>query len=221
VHLSAGVSAEEYFCSAEEYFKQNSLNGSAPVLVKCGVYWPDKNLENTEIVKIGMPELHIKGAIELRDEEVRPFRRINKNKDFIIVSEEQVWSEESAWCGRVSDVYTLNLGPGGVPENLLSGYALLTLDTVLLAESHGGYQLVGYDSIKGNLDDFVRVGNKIIIFDTDKALMIKLAEQYREFMSRGVFFSSISVEKYTARKKLFQLSAKTYSQTPEKYTCKR
>lgn len=219
--IPRAVSAENYACTAEEYFRQNSSGGGAPVLSQCGVYWPEAELDRYEIVKVGMPDLTILGVRNLRDEEVKPFRKIHSDKDFIIISDDQIWSEQSDWCGRVSNVYTLRLGPGGVPDDLLSGYVLLNADAVISAEEKGGYRRVELSSIRGSLDDFIRVGSKLIISDDDRSVVIKLAEKYMEYMSRGVFFSSVTNAEYLAQRKKLKLTRDGYTNIPKKYQCRR
>lgn len=217
------TSAEDYQCSAEEFYwqqahSQTDDNIKSPI--SCELYWPQK-INDYRFIQVGYTGLNIKNALQLSREEAVAFIRLKTKEQFIIIDEDAIMVSNNYWCQQSKNTQVLAHGIAGVPSALISGNWLIDAAIALKAVKLGGYQLVSAQDIHGSLDDFIRVSSKTIVFDDNLTAINQLSKQYRDYLSRRVFFANMNSDDYLKEQRKAFKSAKTYSQAPKRYTCQR
>lgn len=217
-------SAEEYQCSAEEYYWQEAhklTEDGIKIAMNCELYWPTKHSSHYRLIQVGFTGISIKNAIQLNMEEAVSFSKLHSKDEVIIIDENSIMSSNSYWCLQSNNIQVLAYGIAGVPSELITGKWIMNVPTVLRAIQLGDYQLVALQSIHGSLDDFIRISTKTIIFDGNLSSIGRLAEKYKDNLSRRVFFAHMTREQYKQEQAKTLLIAKAYRQTPKRYLCKR
>lgn len=218
------ASAEEYQCSAEEYYWQGAhklVADGVKTAGGCELYWPTKYSSNYRFIQIGFKGIRIKNAIQLSREEAVSFIKLHSQEQIIIIDENSIMTSNNYWCLQSNNAHVLTYGIAGVPSELISGSWIISTSNALQTVLLGDYQLVALQNIHGSLDDFIRVSTKTIIFDDNISSITQLAEKYKNHLSRRVFFAQMSNEQYQQEQAKMLLSAKTYQQTPKRYLCNR
>ena len=218
------TSADEYQCSAEEYYWQEAhklVEGGVKTVNSCEQYWPTKHSSNYRFIQIGFKGISIKNAIQLNREEVVSFSKLHSKEKIIIIDENSIMISNNYWCLLSNNTHVLTYGIAGVPSELVTGNWIMNASTALQAVQLGGYQLVALQNIHGSLDDFIRVSTKTIIFDDNISLITQLAEKHKNYLSRRVFFAHMSSERYQQEQTKALLSTKAHHQTPKRYLCNR